>query len=68
MTNNINNKKVVEEVAGALLNREKVVFLFGAGASIPSGMPSTGKLKNSLFEEKISPVLDGLKHQHFFSP
>ncbi|MEW6041439.1 MAG: hypothetical protein AB1633_07960 [Elusimicrobiota bacterium] len=48
-------KAIVEEVAEALLNpQKKVVFLFGAGASLPSGIPGSEILKKNLWRDKLA--------------
>lgn len=54
---NKDKNRVLNKVARALLNKKKVVFLFGAGASMPSGIPGTQRLKDLLFKEEIKPVV-----------
>lgn len=49
-----NNKEILKEIAKRLLEPDKeVVFLFGAGASISSGIPLSRTLKENLWARKL---------------
>lgn len=52
---------VLNKVADTLIKKKKVVFLFGAGASMPSGIPGTQELKELLFEREIKPIVKTFK-------
>lgn len=53
----MNNDKIIfEEISETLLNPEKeVIFLFGAGTSISSGVPASAALKGNLWKNKLAP-------------
>lgn len=46
---------VLRYVSKSLISKEKVVFLFGAGASIPCGIFGSDALKSRLWENSFSP-------------
>lgn len=58
----MNNKTAISHsVAEALIKKKKFVFLFGAGASIPSGIPGSNELKLLLYQQKIRPIVTAFK-------
>jgi len=48
-------------IAEALIKKKKFIFLFGAGASMPSGIPGSNELKLLLYQHKIRPIVNAFK-------